>query len=184
MTEQTGADQTAPDQVAAAPIAAESALLLGYLDTQRRHVLGTIEGLDEVTLHRAVLPSGWNCVGLLHHLALDVERFWFRAVVAAEQDVIAAQALAGVNAWDVGPDVSGAEVIALYRDEIERADAIIRGISLDAAPAWWPDFFGEFRMNSLRKVILHVLVETAAHAGHLDATRELIDGKQWLVLTD
>jgi hypothetical protein len=31
--------------------------------------------------------------------------------------------------------------------------------------------------------ILHVITETATHAGHLDAARELIDGGQWLVLT-
>ena len=33
-------------------------------------------------------------------------------------------------------------------------------------------------------VVLHVIAETAAHAGHLDAARELIDGKLYLVLTD
>jgi hypothetical protein len=31
--------------------------------------------------------------------------------------------------------------------------------------------------------IVHVLTETASHAGHLDIARELIDGHQWLVLT-
>jgi len=31
--------------------------------------------------------------------------------------------------------------------------------------------------------MLHVIVETACHAGHLDAVRELIDGRRWLVLT-
>jgi Protein of unknown function (DUF664) len=35
----------------------------------------------------------------------------------------------------------------------------------------------------VREVILHVTTETAVHAGHLDAVRELIDGRQWLVLT-
>jgi Protein of unknown function (DUF664) len=28
--------------------------------------------------------------------------------------------------------------------------------------------------------MLHVITETACHAGHLDAARELIDGRQWL----
>ncbi|WP_311932176.1 DUF664 domain-containing protein [Microbispora sp. H11081] len=36
--------------------------------------------------------------------------------------------------------------------------------------------------SDLREAILHVLVETETHAGHLDAVRELIDGKQFLVL--
>ena len=34
---------------------------------------------------RPLLPSGWTCAGLVHHLALDVERFWFRAVMAGEK---------------------------------------------------------------------------------------------------
>ena len=38
------------------------------------------------------------------------------------------------------------------------------------------------RLENLREIILHVLTETAVHAGHLDATRELIDGRTWLVL--
>jgi hypothetical protein len=33
------------------------------------------------------------------------------------------------------------------------------------------------------EVLLHVITETACHAGHLDAARELIDGRQWIVLT-
>jgi hypothetical protein len=34
----------------------------------------------------------------------------------------------------------------------------------------------------LRFIMLHVIKETACHAGHLDAARELIDGRQWIVL--
>jgi hypothetical protein len=60
----------------------ESAMLLSYLNVQRNHVLGILEGLDEEALRRPVLPSGWNCLGLVQHLALDVERFWFRGTVA------------------------------------------------------------------------------------------------------
>ncbi len=50
----------------------ESKTLLAYLNAQRDHVLGILEGLDEETLGRPVLPSGWTCLGLVHHLALDV----------------------------------------------------------------------------------------------------------------
>ena len=62
------------------PPTPETNSLLGHLDAQRRHVLGILEGLDEDGLRRTVLPSGWNCLGLLQHLALDDERFWFQAV--------------------------------------------------------------------------------------------------------
>jgi hypothetical protein len=55
---------------------------------------------------------------------------------------------------------------------------------MDTPPAWWPeDQFGSRRLHSLEELVLHVITETACHAGHLDAARELIDGKQWLVLT-
>lgn len=162
----------------------ESTRLLSYLSAQRDHVLGILEGLDEEALRRPVLPSGWACLGLVQHLALDVERFWFRCVVAGEQTAI--DGLAEIpDAWHVGPDVSAEAIFDLYRQEIDRANAIIADTPLDAAPAWWPaDQFGDWRLHDLRDVILHVMTETACHAGHLDAVRELIDGRRWLVLTE
>jgi uncharacterized damage-inducible protein DinB len=166
------------------PLAGETSALLRYLNNQREHALEILRGLDEETLRRPVLPSGWTCLGLVQHLALDVERFWFRAVVAGEQDVI--DELATIdNAWVVAPDVSAEVVFDLYRQEIERANAIISATPPDSAPAWWPgDLFGDFRLDTLREIILHVMTETACHTGHLDAARELIDGRLWMVLTD
>ena len=43
-----------------------------------------------------------------------------------------------------------------------------------------PDAEGEWRLHDVRDVLLHVITETACHAGHLDAVRELIDGQQGL----
>ncbi len=113
-------------------------LLRDYLNSQRKHVLGIIEGLDEQAMRRPVLPSGWTCLGLVNHLALDVERFWFRAAVAAEQAVIDDLAVSQEDAWHAGPDVSVEAVLKRYRDEIERANAIIQATSIDAAPACGP----------------------------------------------
>ncbi|HEX6683334.1 MAG TPA: DinB family protein [Candidatus Limnocylindrales bacterium] len=149
--------------------------LLGCLDGQRRHVLGILEGLGEEALRRPVLPSGWSCLGLVQHLAVDDERFWFRGVVAGDPGV-----LDGGDAWKVGDAV---DVLGLYRREIELSNAVIAATGLDSPPKWWPeDLFGDFRLDSLREVMLHMITETACHAGHLDAARELIDGRQWLVL--
>ena len=158
-----------------------TAELVDWLQAQRRHVLGVLEGLDEEQLRRPVLPSGWSCLGLLQHLAWDDERFWFQAVVAGQQDVIDALAGAG-DSWQVGPGVTAAEVFADYREQSRRTDEIIAATPGDQAPAWWPDFFGDYRLKDLHGLLLHVVVEYATHAGHLDAARELIDGKQWLVL--
>ncbi len=159
---------------------AEHKTLLDYLDAQRRHILGILDGLGDDDLRRPVLPSGWTCLGLVHHLAHDVERLWFRSVVAGEP----ASGSSPDNAWQVGPDIPADAVFGLYRQEIERANAIIAATALDAPPAWWPDFFGDWRLGNVREIVLHVITETACHAGHLDAARELIDGRQWTVLTE
>lgn len=159
----------------------EKAMLLAYLNAQRKHVLGILEGLSEKDLRHPVLPTGWTCLGLVQHLALDDERFWFRAVVVGELSVIDSIADGG-DAWDVAADDSAQDVIDLYQQEIERSNAIIADTPLDAPPAWWPDFFGSFRLDSLRDVILHVITETACHAGHADAVREFIDGRTWMIV--
>ncbi|MGN6577228.1 MAG: DinB family protein [Nocardioides sp.] len=164
------------------PRPSETEVLLGYLDGQRRHVLGILEGLDEEAMRRAVLPSGWSCLGLLQHLALDDERFWFQAVVGGDRTVIDGVTSTPADSWQVGPDVPVERVFDLYREHIDRSNAVIGATPLDAGPAWWPDFFGDFRLDDLRAVVLHVITETAVHAGHLDAARELIDGRTWLVL--
>jgi hypothetical protein len=162
----------------------EKQMLLSYLNEQRNHVLGILEGLSEEDLRRPVLPSGWTSVGLVQHLAIDVERFWFCAVIAGEPTVIDEMAEGG-DAWlEVAPDVPVQDIFDLYRQEIDRANTIITATPLNRAPVWWPDFFGTFRLHDLRDVILHVIVETACHAGHADVVRELIDGRTWMVLTE
>ncbi|MEU8506680.1 DinB family protein [Streptomyces brevispora] len=162
---------------------AEIRALLSCLDGQRRHVLEMVGGLDADTLRRPVLPSGWSCLGLVQHLALDVERFWFGAVFAGDRAVIAA--LDEIDdAWQVAPGVTDTEVLDRYRAEAELANAVVTAADAGAPLAWWPhELFGEPHLHTLRDILLHVIAETACHAGHLDAARELIDGRQWLVLT-
>jgi uncharacterized damage-inducible protein DinB len=157
--------------------------LCAYQDGQRRHVLGILEGLGEEELRRPVLPSGWTCLGLVSHLALDIERFWFRAVVAGEQTAIEELTSTG-DAWLVPPEVPAREIFDLYRAQIVLANEVIAATPAQAAPAWWPaGHFGGWRLHNLREILLHVITETACHAGHLDAARELIDGRMWRVLT-
>ena len=157
----------------------EKDALLASLNSQREHVLGALEGLADDDLRRAMLPSGWSPLGVVQHLALEVEQFWFRGAVAGEPITLTS----GDEAWQVPPDMPGAAILDRYRDEIGKANAIIAATPVDAMPRWWPDFFTDFPPRPLRKTILHVIAETATHAGHLDAARELIDGSQWIVLT-
>jgi hypothetical protein len=158
----------------------ETEVLLGFLNAEREHVLGILDGLSEEQLRRPVLPSGWNCLGMVRHLALDDEHYWFRCVVAGESF----DSVPGDNAWQLEPGQTAEEIFALYRDEIARANAIIAATPLLAAPRQLDPRWGEWgqRFTDLRFVMLHVLKETAAHAGHLDAAAELLDGRQWIVL--
>lgn len=166
-----------------APAAPEIQALLTALDGQRRHILGILDGLTDEELRRPVLPSGWSCLGLVQHLALDVERFWFQAVVAGDKDVIGS--LADIdNAWLVPDTTPTTDVLARYRAETALADAIATASTPETPLAWWPqDLFGDPHLHTVRDVLLHVVTETACHAGHLDAARELLDGRRWLVLT-
>jgi hypothetical protein len=158
----------------------ETQALLTALNAQREHVLGALDGLSDDELRRPLLPSGWTPLGMVQHLALEVERFWFRGAVAGEQLTLTSKD----EAWRVPAEVPSAAIFGLYRDEIARADAIIAATPIDAMPKWWPDFYTDFPPRPLRRTILHVIAETATHAGHLDAFRELTDGTQWVVLTE
>lgn len=88
------------------------------------------------------------------------------------------------DAWQVAPDVPHTEVLDRYRAEAALADTAVAAADADTPLAWWPHhLFGEPHLHTVRDVLLHVITETACHAGHLDAARELIDGRRWLVLT-
>jgi hypothetical protein len=52
-------------------------------------------------LRRHVLPSRWTCLGLVNHLSLDVERFWFQAVIAGEAIAVEDVLGSSGNAWDL-----------------------------------------------------------------------------------
>ena len=145
-------------------------------------MLDQLEGLTDEQLRRPVLPSGWSCLGLVRHLTLSDERYWFEVVVAGGPLDFWPEGDAGD--WRVGADEPADAVLDAYRAAIDRSDEIIAARSLDEPPAqpeaWWVE--AGIAFPDLRSVLLHVLVETATHAGHLDAVRELLDGHQYLVL--
>ncbi len=166
---------------------AERTPLLRRLGGQRRHVLAALDGLDEADLRRPLLPSGWTALGLVRHLTLGGERYWFHTVVGgAPLDYWPERAdEPGRPAdWHVGDGESTEAVLDDYRRAIEESDRIVARLPLSAPPRlpepWWEEAGMSF--PDLRSVALHVLVDTAVHAGHLDAVRELIDGRQHLVL--
>src|SRR5262245_40410390 len=111
----------------------EVSTLVRYLNAQRNHVIGILNGLDEEALRQPILPSGWSCLSMVQHLALDVEKFWFRAVVAGEHTAIEELADAP-SAWEISGDVPAQAILDQYQREIELANAVITATPLDAPP--------------------------------------------------
>lgn len=161
--------------------ATDRASLLGLLAAQRQVVLDVVDGLAEDDWHRTVVPSGWTPAGLVAHLG-DAERHWLQGVVAGRYARLS---------WDedrppYDPDAAfvcprtPAEVIAFYRDQCARSDEILARTPLAAAPAARHGDPAMPEPADVRAVVLHLVEETARHAGHLDVARELLDGRTGL----
>ena len=166
---------------AAVSIDREKDALLGALEGQRRHILAMLEGLSDEQLRTAVLPSGWHCLGLVRHLT-GVEDYWFRQSAHGEPPIGSPHD--DGDDWTVPDHERPDEVLARYRHAVARSNEIVTATQLDAPPRRpdpvWQEWGVQF--PDLRAILVHVLVDTTIHSGHLDVTRELIDGRQWIVL--
>lgn len=154
----------------------EKAALCEFLEYQRVCIRAILADLDLASLRTPVLPSGWSPLGLVEHLG-HAERHWFQEVFRGSVEPLP---------W---PDEntplrttrSPSQVFGFYRDQCDISDAIIAGAPLSATPAGrHPDETLASQTTDLRRIVLHVIEETARHAGHLDAGRELIDGRTGL----
>jgi uncharacterized damage-inducible protein DinB len=152
--------------VTASPGKDERAALLHLLAAQRRSVIAIVRGMSETDARRSVVPSGWSPLSLIVHLT-GAERHWFASALGGDPDPAPRR--------DEAPATLG-NAVAVYRAEIERSDQLLSGFALDDPPTETPDELpGE--IHTVRDVVLHMIEETARHAGHLDIARELIDGR-------
>jgi uncharacterized damage-inducible protein DinB len=145
----------------------ERETLLGFLDWKRAAVLHTTRDLDDEqarwTPEAALLPIA----GIVDHLT-HVEARWIDGRYL-QLDVPAADPEA-----EFGSTRPLAELVAAYAARRARTNEIVR-----AAPSLEVECPGGRQPRpglTLRWVLLHLLEETSHHAGHADATRELLDG--------
>ena len=161
---------------------AEDQALLAFLAAQRDAVLSIVAGLDEEAWHRSVVPSGWTPAGLIEHLG-GAEWHWFQGVVAGQ---VPGPAPADEDRPPYDPtaafvsDEPAAEVIRFYREQCASSDAVLTATPLSATPRGRHGVPGEDEPPDVRWVVLHMIEETARHAGHLDIARELLDGQTGL----
>ncbi|MET7857385.1 DinB family protein [Streptomyces sp. NPDC005318] len=154
--------------------AAERPMLEGWLDYHRDTLALKCAGLTDAQLREAsVPPSELSLLGLVRHMA-EVERGWFRKVLAGE-DVKA------VYGTDEDPDgefhLTDADTWekdgAIWREEIARAREIAANVGLDDLSV---GLSRKGEPYNLRWIYTHMIEEYARHNGHADLVRERIDG--------
>lgn len=136
---------------------------LGYL---RGAVLRNLEGVDEAGARWTPEGKLIPLLGIVHHLT-RVEWRWIDGGFGG------AEVSRSEEEFRPGPELTLEVAVAAYRQRAIATEAMARSRSLDDSsdPASWAEG------KNLRWVLLHLINETARHAGHADATRELLDGK-------
>jgi len=154
-------------------------LLLRYLQREREGLIGTLDGLSDYDVRRPMTPSGTSLLGLVKHVA-TVELGYFGECIGRPWP----EPIAWDNeeAFERGEDMYALAdepremLLDLYRRSWSFCDQNIRELGLDA-PAqipWWPP---DRTPTTVGYVVVHMLSETAHHAGHADILRESIDGR-------
>jgi uncharacterized damage-inducible protein DinB len=140
------------------------------LDRHRDAVLWKLEGLDDEQLRRPMTPSGTNLLGLVKHLAA-VEYGWFCGTFGRPVEPLPFDEDDPDADLRIRPDETTADVLAFYGRARAAADRAIGEVGLEETGTAW---FGD--PVSMRWVLIHMVEETARHAGHADIVRELLDG--------
>lgn len=165
----------------------ERADLLEALRTQRAFLLHTVRGLDEEAVRRTPTVSALSLASLLKHVAAT-EAQWADFVVSGPSAMAWAEvdwsdpAVADAPRPDfqVAADETLADLVAEYERVAARTDELVAtlpdlGVSHPLPDAPW---FPPGTTRSARRVLAHVVAETAQHCGHADILRETIDGQR------
>ncbi|MFD4141379.1 DinB family protein [Streptomyces sp. NPDC058572] len=152
----------------------ERTQLVGWLDMQRAIIHYKCEGLSDEDAHRALLPTSplMTMAGLVSHMRW-VENSWFEVLFLGgpaegpqfvEEPEDADMRVEGVPL---------AQLLDDYEKQCAVSNEIIAAHSLDEVGRH-PDY--RSAAASLRWMLIHMIEETARHAGHMDTIRELLDG--------
>ncbi|HEY5683928.1 MAG TPA: DinB family protein [Acidimicrobiia bacterium] len=155
----------------------ERQTLVAFLDYYRAVVADKASGLTSAQLDMRLGPSTLTLGGIVHHLAL-VENWWFHQVLLGlEPDEPWKGAPWGEDRdWDftVAASLDPQTILDRYGTECERARAAVDSVGDLERVSVWRNARGEG--FSLRWILVHMIEETARHAGHADLIRESIDG--------
>ena len=159
----------APAFKAPPPGLPEREALLGFLDWKRAAVLKTAEGLTDEqsrwTPDGKLLPIA----GIIHHLAY-VETRWIDGRFLREKPPEA------MPEREFAINAPLAELVAAYAERAVKTNQVVRSAPSMDVPCLGHESQSPRPGLDLRWVVLHLLEETAQHAGHADSTREMLDG--------
>ncbi len=139
-----------------------------FLDVQRSIIFRKVDGVSDEDLRRHMTPTGLSLLGLVKHLGY-VEMGWFQEHFLGEEIVVPWTEEDRDADFRIEPNETTADVLAFYQKQIERSRQIVAEHAFDEVSK-------QDGRPSLRWIILHMIEETARHAGHADIMREAIDG--------
>jgi uncharacterized damage-inducible protein DinB len=163
----------ATERIGPPSIAGEREMLRAFLDYHRATLAMKCDGLSDGELRRKSMPpSALSLLGLVRHMA-EVERTWFRRVIAGEDIPLVWSDQGDYQAAYDASAATRSEAFGAWHAEVGRSRSIEAAAeSLDVTgyqPGWGEEV-------SLRLVMLHLIHEYARHNGHADLLREGIDG--------
>jgi hypothetical protein len=164
-------------------LTAERTDLLESLATHRHFLRFTVQGLTDEQARQRTTASELTLGGLVKHVAHQ-EANWVRFIVEGTEAMATPTDAAGFEAWAAEfrllPDQTLADVLAEYEEIARRTDELVRTLpDLDVShPLPVAPWFQPGAVRSARRVLLHVVAETAQHAGHADILRESLDGQK------
>jgi Protein of unknown function (DUF664) len=144
----------------------EMSMARGWLQHLRDSAIFKVDGLDRTQLRWLPAPTANSLGVLVVHLGYS-ERLWLRAIGAGEEMDMAWRA----RMFEIPGGWGADEAVAFYREESRRADAVLDQVTSLDLPSR-----GSFRPTTFRWAVFHLIEETARHVGHMDITRELLDG--------
>lgn len=149
--------------------------LAGFLDQQRDALVRKIRGVSDADARHAPTVSSLSLLGLLKHAAVWEER-WFQGIVAGRplpDGYPERKSSIPGDDFLVDDRDTVAQWVARYEEAAESSRRIVGGMELDHSCART-----DIIDCNLRWVVLHLIEETARHAGHADIIRETLDGSR------
>jgi uncharacterized damage-inducible protein DinB len=153
--------------------------LLETLAKHRGFLRQTIEGMSDEQIRATPTVSALSLGAIVKHVTA-VESMWREFIHAGAEAFADATPEKYAEEWTLGPEATAEHLLAAYAAAATVTDEVVATVAdLDAEHAlpeapWFPPN----AKWSARRVLLHIIAETAQHAGHADVIRESIDGSK------